>query len=300
MKRIYCIRSFCLVLSLLLIAIFGCSTTKYLVQKIKPDKPDLKKRVMVLPVIDREVPGSERASQITADFVDLLRKSSHLLLYDPPKGLSWPSEIKSSRFGAVTHPELVKKAEDLGMNAIITGVLEPTQTTTNKIGIWPFRKSCRIHEVSVVMNVVDARSKALSLSRLESEVVSVPLDKAQGRNEEETIDQLLKEALARVVKRQALAVVTSLVEEPWTGRILAVKNDTIKINAGKDVGLQPGHRFEVYARGESITAQGGGSFELLGKKIGEIEATSIMEKHSLAVAAAKESFLAGQAIRFVP
>jgi hypothetical protein len=86
-------------------------------------------------------------------------------------------------------------------------------------------------------------------------------------------------------------------KEPWTGQILSVENGMIKINGGEDVGVRPDQLFTVFARGESITCRVGRSFDILGKKIGEIKTTSIMEKHSLAVPVAKGSFLAGQTVR---
>ncbi|MDY6970903.1 MAG: hypothetical protein SV775_01095 [Thermodesulfobacteriota bacterium] len=299
MKKTYSIRSFFLLLSLALMAGYGCSTTKSLVQKIRPEKPVLKKRIMILPLIDLDGPGSERAAQANKGFVALLRKSPSLLLFEPPEGGAF-SSAESYKFGIFTPANLVKKAYDASMNTLITGILEPIQTSTEKTGIWPFRKSCNIHEISIIINVVDTRSKALALSRLESEMISVPLDETPGENKGKTMDQLLEEAIDRIVKRLASAVISSLEQQPWTGRVLSVEDSALKINAGDDVGLKPGQRFMVYAGGESITTQNGRSFELLGKKIGKIEVTSIMEKHSLAVPAGKGPFLAGQTIRFIP
>jgi hypothetical protein len=102
------------------------------------------------------------------------------------------------------------------------------------------------------------------------------------------------------LEREAAVVAGRVEGEPWTGRILAVDNNTITINAGEDVGLQPGYRFEVFAWGESIPSNSGTSFDLLGKKIGEIEAASIMEKDSSAITVEGGPFLADQVIRLVP
>ena len=298
MRKHYFVRSFFLILSFVLITIPGCSTTKSIVQKIRPGEPYLKKRVIVLPFIDQAGIGSERTTQMTADFVRSLGKSPHLLICDRPKEMPLTSGAKSPAMETATHKGLVENAENLGMNAVITGVLNPFEITTKKKGIWPFRKYRKIYEISMVVNVVDIISRTLLLTRLETEEVPVSLDKAEGLNEKEMFDLILSKALPGILKHQASIVAKELAKDPWTGKILAVDNDTITINAGKDVGLQPGHCFDVFGWGESIRCGNGKSLNLLGGKIGEIKVTSVMEKHSLTVPAKQGKFLPGLVIRF--
>lgn len=282
---------FLLIISLLLVAFLGCSATKSVVKKITPKKDDLKKRVMILPIIDQAGLKPGMAAQITADFVGLLKESPYLSLYGPPKDISWPSGTKSPLLGlVVAHDKLIEKADDLGLNAIITGVLNPVESTTKKTGIWPFRKFQKVFEVCMVINVMDMSSRTLLLSKLDLEEIFV--------DEEKVPDQMLRSTLTRILKRQASSVVSKLMEEPWKGKILAIDNATIKISAGKDTGLKPGYRFEVFSIGESIPAKDGRSLILLGKKVGEIKVTSIMEKHSIAVPVEKGPFMPGQIIRF--
>ena len=69
------------------------------------------------------------------------------------------------------------------------------------------------------------------------------------------------------------------------------------INAGSEVGVEPGQEFNVFAEGETITCNDGKSLKILGKKLGKIKVTSIMEKHSLAVPVGKGEFLEGQIVR---
>lgn len=291
---------FSLVILLIFIASLGCSVTRSVVQKIKPDKPFLKKRVMVLPLIDNAGIGSARTLQITETLIDLLTKSSHLKLYKPPRSISVTSELISPEFGIVANTELAKKAEGLRMDVLITGVLNPIETRIQETGIWPFKESRKIYEISVDINAMDTVSKTLLLTQFESEKESVPLDEFRKQDEEVLLDKVLGRAMLRVLEREAAVVASRLEEEPWTGRILAADDNTITINAGKDVGLQPGYRFDVFARGESISSSSGTSFNLLGEKIGEIEAASIMEKDSLAVVVEDGPFLAGQVIKVVP
>ena len=284
-----------LVLLFFLISSFGCSTIKSFVYKIESGEPDLKKRVMFLPVIDQANIGKGLISYINADLIENLNKSPQLLLYEYSKT---PLDLvkRPPGFGIMAQPELIEKADDLDMNAIISGILNSIEITTKKKGIWPFRKSCWVLETSMIMNVVDVISKTVLLSHLESYEVSFSFDEAESQNEKEIFDQALKKSLPFILKRQASHLIECLGERPWTGKILGIDNGTIKINAGKNIGLKPGHRFEVFARGESIPSAEGRVFFLLGKKMGEIKVSKVLEKHSLAVPVKEGAFLSGQII----
>jgi len=295
MGKRYLVGLFSLALLIFLICNFSCSTLKSLVHKVGTDGYDLKKRIMVLPIIDIANVGNGLTSYITADLVERLKKSSQLLLYEQSKVDGALRETPPG-FRIEVRPELLKKAEDLDMNAIISGILNPIEITTKKTGIWPFRKSRWIFEVSVVMNVIDVISNTILLSSLESCEVYFSFDEVESQSKKELVDQALRKSIPRILKRLASSLIESLEEESWKGRILGIDNSTIKINAGKDIGLKPDHRFSVFARGESITSVEGRIFFILGKKIGEIKASKIMEKHSLAVPVKEGQFMEGQVI----
>ncbi|MCP4646530.1 MAG: hypothetical protein GY852_02190 [bacterium] len=72
------------------------------------------------------------------------------------------------------------------------------------------------------------------------------------------------------------------------------------INAGKDAGVLPGHIFTVYGQGEALLCNTGRTVHLLGEKIGQIKATSIMEEHTLAVPVQEGAFSEGQTVIFYP
>ena len=71
----------------------------------------------------------------------------------------------------------------------------------------------------------------------------------------------------------------------------------MRINAGRDVGLAPGHRFDVFAPGETVTAKGGRNIAILGEKIGVIEAATVEETEATVVPVSGENFRAGLIIR---
>ena len=300
MKKQYFILLSSFFLSLSFFALSGCSTTKSVVDKIVPGAPDLKKRVMIAPLVDQAEFGRDRTAQIAANFVELLKESPNLLLFQGPRDIHSGTDSKSPEFGIVIPPELVQRAQDLGMNALIIAVLNPLEATTRKTGIWPFRDISRIIEISMTVNIVDTTSGCLYLTKLDSEEMDFLIDELPGRDENEVLDQIIEAKMPRILKRQSSAVIESLMKEPWTGQILSVEDGMIKINGGKDVGVRPDQLFTVFAQGETITCRAGRSFDILGKKIGEIKTTSIMEKHSLAEPLDGGPFKAKQFIRLKP
>jgi hypothetical protein len=309
MRRKHLNSYFSLVLAIILSAILGCSTAKSIAekmspkavaQKILPTKSGLKKRLLVLPLVDEAHLGPERAAEATASFIQLLNKSSHLLVYEAPKNLSMSKgETQQSKFGIMIDPEMIKKAMDLDMNAAISGSINPIETSTKKTGFWtwPFRKAIKAYSVSVDINVVDVQCGTIYLINHESVEVPFREDEMKDRRKEQIIDRVLKEAMPRILKRQAEAVNEELAKEPWSGRILSIEDNTIMINAGSEVGVEPGHEFTVFAHGEKIVCKTGKSIEILGKKVGVIKTTSVMEKHSLALPVTEGTFLEGQIIR---
>jgi hypothetical protein len=99
--------------------------------------------------------------------------------------------------------------------------------------------------------------------------------------------------LAEIVARE-------LHRQPWTGSILAVENNAIMINAGKEVGLDPGKLFEVFAPGKPIPSGSQRTIFLLGEKIGMIKVNSVMEAHALAEPVSGGPFEPKQFVRFRP
>lgn len=307
------IKRFCQLLCLGLLPLFmvasGCSTTESLTRKvlprswankILPGQPNLKKRVMVFPLVDQAGAGSEKTAQLSHDFYSFLKESPDLLLNEPPDGVFSSLAMKSPQFGVVTNSRLVDFAEGLGMNSLIIGVINPVEISIRQTGIWPFDSWRKIYGVSVAINVIDTTTRTLMLTHLELEEFKVDLDETEDLDEKAFIQQSSDEALPELIEELASVVKTKVREEPWTGRILAVENKTIMINAGKEIGLQAGGVFQVFEPGKSIRSASGIPIHLLEESIGEIKVTSVMEKHALAEPVSGGPFVAKQFVRFKP
>ena len=301
MHRHLFVRLLSLLLLLLLIVNLGCGTTKSLVKKIKQDKPYLKKKIMVFPPVDHSGLPSGSTAQLNVNLVDRLKESPHLLIYEPPKDLNLPPELKLPKFGvAYYHPDVAVMTKNMDMNGLIAAFFLPIKTTKGRKGIWPFRYSINIHEISLVLNVFDTANGCLYLTNLDSEEVVFPADEEKDLKEEGLLEQVMTKAIPDLLERQATAVIEKLVAASWTGRILGISNGVLKINAGKEVGVQPDQRFTVFEQGESIECRTGRNVELLGKKAGTIKAVTVMQDYTLAAPDQGGPFSAGQTIIFSP
>ena len=299
----------CLCLLSLLLAASGCSTTKNLTKKVLPDswarkimtnEADLKKRVMIFPFVDQAGVGPEMTKKLGHDFYEHLRETPNLLLYDPPDGIFSTQAMESPQFGVVTSSKLVDIATDMGMNALMIGVLNPVEIAVHKTGIWPFDGWKKIYTVSAAVNVIGTASKTLIYTDIALEEYDMSLEESEQLDQENYIQKITLEALPDLIHKLGSIMDFKVSDEPWTGKIVAVDGDTIMINAGKEVGLEDEAVFEVYSVGESISSGTGRTIHLLGETVGEIKVTSVMEKHSLAEPLDGGPFKAKQFIRLKP
>jgi len=292
-----------------MIAVSGCSGTASLTRKILPDswadkilpgQPNLKQRTMVFPFVDQAGLGPEITGKYSRRFYELLQSSPNLLLSEPPDGILSTMAIESPQFGVVTNSSLVDFAESMGMNDLVIGVLNPVDTSIRKSGIWPFDSWKKFFGISIAVNVIDTASKTLLLTHLETKEFPVDLEEAEELDEKAFIDEVSTKSYPELIKEQAEVVAKELHRQPWTGTVLAVEDKTIMINAGKEVGLEEGKLFDVFARGKTVSSGSGRAIYLFGEKIGMIKVTSVMETHSLAEPVSGGPFEPKQFVRFKP
>jgi hypothetical protein len=170
----------------------GVSTTKKLYNKMSPDTSGLKKRLLVLPFWDQAGLEEEQLEQLTTEFLSLLNKDGVFLIERGKRPSTAPDRVRSPEFGIVTDPEQARRAEQMGMNVMLTAVFTPLETQRIKTGIWPFRKVKDETEIAMYVNAFDVINGTLLLTRLESAKVRTPADIIDEDWEEERIQNLKK------------------------------------------------------------------------------------------------------------
>jgi len=117
----------------------------------------------------------------------------------------------------------------------------------------------------------------------------------KGKFDETLVGKATREAIDDLVE----TITETLEGVPWTGRVVKADGSKIYLNAGQDVGVAAGMRFNVYRMGEElIDPVTGLSLGAEEEKIGTIEATDIKEKYSICTAASGTGFGAGDMVRY--
>ena len=273
----------------------GCGTTKSLYRSVMPGgEKGLKKRIWVMPPLDQGGIGEEKIDEITAKLTDQLEENSHNLVYKGTK-ISSSSQITLTHQSVfILDPTLLKSADEMGINVLIVSALNPLESEARRRGIWPFRRTRQEVDISLLATAVDVIDGSFFLTHLvteEKKISAEPTEKA-------TIKKAaLDEALAELLQDQAAVIREKLRDHPWRGKITLADPEGLLINAGKDIGLETGQVFEVFAKGASIHSMNGRDFSLLGPKVGEIKAVTVMDSTAKAVPLIGGPFEAGQVIR---
>ena len=276
----------------------GCGTTKSVYKKVSFKDTELKKRVLVLPILDQAGLGEAKTEALTARLVELLKEGESLSVHRGTVPTLSRQRLRSPKFAVVIDPARIQEADQMGMNVLVAGVLNPREVTARKWGIWPIKGVKREMELSLLLNAYDILDGTLFLTHLETRKIKVSTDDlewaAEGKYE---IDETeLEEELSEILEDQASTIRDELEDHPWRGKIMSVDGETVMINAGSDIGLSNGSMFQVYSKGERIRSLDGKYFYLLGPKVGEIKTVNVTDTQASAVPVNGGPFRQGQII----
>ncbi len=276
----------------------GCGTTKSVYKKVSFKDTALKKRVLVLPLLDQAGVGEAKTEALTARLVELLKEGESLSVYRGTVPTPSRQQVRSPEFAVVIDPALIEKAGQMGMNVLIAGVLNPREVKISTWGVWPLKFVKRQMEVSLLLNAYDILDGTLFITHLETRKIKISTDDlelaAEGKPE---IDETeLEEELSDILEDQASTIRDELEDHPWRGKIMSVDGETVMINAGSDIGLSNGSVFQVYSKGERIRSLDGKYFYLLGPKVGEIKTVNVLDAQASAVPVEGGPFSPGQII----
>ena len=271
-----------------------------LYKKAKPVNDGLKKRVLLLPIMDHAELGDVKAEELTTLLQKTFEENGQFSVHRTQDPISSSIKFGSSQVETTVDPTLAKMAEEKGMNVLVTAVLNPFETHINRWGFWPVQRIKHELEISMVVNVLDITNGTLLLSRMASRKTKLPKDKdvdVDGKSERKIDKEDLEEILFSLIEDQASSVIGALETHPWSGRVLSASPESIIISAGKDIGLNPGSVFNVFEKGEAIRSANGRTLFPLGEKIGEIKTVKVMDRYASAVPVSGSLFRAGLVIR---
>ncbi len=276
----------------------GCGTTKSVYKKVSFKDTELKKRVLVLPLLDQAGVGEAKTEALTAKLVELLKEGESLSVHRGTVPTPSRQMARSPEYAIVIDPALIEKAGQMGMNVLIAGVLNPLEVRARTWGIWPLKFVKREMELSLLLNAYDIIDGTLFLTHLETGKIKISTDDLElaGEGKHEIDETELEEELSDILEDQASTIRDELEDHPWRGKIMSVDGETVMINAGSDIGLSTGSVFQVYSKGERIRSIDGNYFYLLGPKVGEIKTVNVMDSQASTVPVEGGPFSPGQII----
>ena len=232
------------------------------------DKPILKKKILITPVIDRAGISTSLSEQTRQECISYLSKDEYLVISTLKNWNDSESAFVQKEYGAVINPAYIKTAGEMGMNILLACIIHPLEITEKRTGIWPFRKDSHNVLVSVSINAVNTVDGTLLVYKDENE--NIDFGKVnEGENKEWVPDyNILKDEISSLIKKLCSTVIDRLRKIPWQSRA-DIDGDNLVIKAGKDIGIDQNTIFELYQKGSSYESFSGEEYYTLGKKIGE-------------------------------
>ena len=285
-------KSFLLSVLIAITTTMGCSGTKDIYEvgtlavnsvsdMILPDeKPLLKKKVLVTPVIDKAKISSSLSEEINKEFISCLSENEYFSVSSLDK---WDDEEPDSlleQYGAIINPAHLKSADKMGMNLVLAIIIHPIEVTEIRRGVWPFRKDVHNVQVSVSINALDTMNGTLIVNKsITKNVKGGEVNPAEDKNWKPG-DDFLKKEITSFVKKLSSKVIEDLNSKPWKSKLYS-DGDKFFLKAGRDAGITEGTVFEIYTKGEPIAAYSGEKYYVFGDKIGETRVKSLSRNEAV-------------------
>lgn len=256
-----------------------------------------KKRVAVLD-FEVKAPGAE--GKIGSGMAEMLTTALHNTgKYIVLERKSLPDMLREQdlgKEGRIKSETAAKIGEILGAQVLIKGVVTEFCQYESIKGIGVFVKGVTLGgggvmtgQVAVDIRMFDASTGEIIESHRTEQKANTVVVVGGVKVGEVTIGGLdfhktpLGKATRLAIEDMVDFIVGELKAKPWEGRIVTVKEDSVIINAGAEVGIKIGDKMEIWTTGEELTdpVTGLSLGVQEGQKIGTIEVTDVKEKYSV-------------------
>jgi len=256
------------------------NTTKKIVNDLKLSRRILKKKVGIARFQNKTFVTDQSFERLFQDYLSRSIKAAcpDLLLIKPGDPGCPGILVKPPRWtsGGVANFALAQAGKQVGLNAIIIGVLQGLSGGEEDRGVLWFKGSHYFVRILVGVAIFDTQTGAKLLD--ESFIHMAEIDEADFnsvRAKKMEAASVLNDAMRKAGASMGIKICDSLRTLPWKGSVVSVKGHTIVIPSGKKAGIQPGDVFEVFDIGRRIKGAEGYRFFLPGPKIGEIKIAAV-------------------------
>ncbi|MBN2060400.1 MAG: hypothetical protein JW882_08285 [Deltaproteobacteria bacterium] len=278
----------------------GTDSVASLTKKVMPGKKAiLKKRTLVFPIMNQSIVSDKKIAEMTETLVQILSKNDHLFVIKSEEEIPTERDIKSPEFGVVLDPKTTQHAEEMGVDVVITLVLNPMEVSIVRTGIWPLRKFKREIETSTALNALNVINGTLYLTHIETREIRLKEEVWEEDMDNWEFDEnMIAGELNDMLEDHAEALLNILDVNPWSGKIIGSDDNGIcRINGGRDIGIAVDNVFEVFDKGEPIRSASGREYFLRGNKVGELIIREVLQDQATAAPVDDGRFEVGQIVR---
>jgi hypothetical protein len=265
----------------------GCATTKKITKEITKDITgrggSVKKKIALLPATNKMGYESEGLAQLArTHFKSALEGScDDLVISDSEQIRNLLAEVPLLSSGRIDNLALADVGKALGLNAVLDQSPSTLKCATDKRGIWGFRDTRMLVQLSVSVRGYDILTGAILFEEVVHNEVEVPEHEWKsimetGGYNEDVVNQLL----AKIMPEASEKVCEIIGNESWKGYVTSITGNTFTLTAGRDVGLAEGDELEVFGMGELIRCNAGQSYLVSGPKIGELTITNVRKNQA--------------------
>jgi hypothetical protein len=252
-------------------------------RQARDDGANLRRRVVVLPFIDKSPYATGASVQAARDTVVRQLNLSGEVVVLSASDLEKPPQEYFDEDGYEIE-KIIPMARKIGAHAIVVGRIQ--EIKTRKIGdsVGLFRKIKA--EVSALVDVemystksgnsIVKETRSATVEEEVTRVAKASYTDKELRDNPQLVRSVVKAAFAKMVKN----IILALRKMSWTGRIALVRGEKIYLNAGRLSGLQVGDILQVAEAKEEIydPETGGYLGNITGRMKGTIEVISYFGK----------------------
>jgi len=245
-----------------------------------------KLRVGIVDFVNKSSYGAGRLGTSASDILTTeLFKTGAFILVERAQLKRVLGEQSLGQTGAVNPETAAQAGKVLGLNALVTGSISQFGVSTGGADYGVYKQKVQTAKCAVDVRVVDAASGQLLFADSGRGEFERKAQEVLGMGTRAGYDETLgQEALRSAITKFMDNLVQKLQSVEWSGAVAMVSGTDVYINAGRDVGLNPGDVLMVQTLGQEIIDPQ--TKVLLGRTRGAVKAelmvTEIDERFTIA------------------
>jgi len=213
-----------------------------------------KLRVGIVDFVNKSSYGAGRLGTSASDILTTeLFKTGAFILVERAQLKQVLGEQSLGQTGAVSAETAAQAGKVLGLNALVTGSISQFGVSTGGADYGVYKQKVQTAKCAVDVRVVDASSGQLLFADSGKGEFERKAQEVLGLGTRAGYDETLgQEALRSAITKFMDNLVQKLQSVEWSGAVAMVSGTDVYINAGREVGLNPGDVLMVQTLGQEI------------------------------------------------